>query len=56
MNAEYSKSKGPDWCSVTRIPTQTTWTTIDNNHQRRRSRVATILKDIKPVTDNPKPK
>ena len=29
MNAGYSKSSGPDWCSVFRPPTQTTWATID---------------------------
>ena len=29
MNGGYSKSSGPDWCSVFRPPTQTTWATID---------------------------
>ena len=50
MNTEYSKSKGPDWCAVIRIPTQTTWATIDA--KKRQSRVAAILKDTFPRPEN----
>jgi hypothetical protein len=61
MNAGYSKSSGPDWCSVFRIPTQKTWQTIDADKQQqqqqqqqkqqlqpRKSRVQQILKDTVP--------
>jgi len=57
MNTVAAKSSGPDWCSVSRIPTQTTWDTIDKQHQQqqtlyqkhpRKSRVQQILKDTVP--------
>jgi hypothetical protein len=60
MNTVAAKSSGPDWCSVSRIPTQTTWDTIDKQQQQqqqqqtlyqkhpRKSRVQQILKDTVP--------
>lgn len=53
MNGGYSKSSGPDWCSVVRIPTQTTWTTVDaekakQQQSQRKERVKIIVsKDTK---------
>jgi len=37
MNAGYSKSSGPDWCSVFRPPTQITWNTLDTQQTKEQS-------------------
>ena len=47
MNSGYHSHTGPDWCSVIRIPTQTTWQIVDARAQEK----DTLLKERKERVD-----